>query len=94
MMTLMAWKSVSSPALTNDTVINVVAVELCTAAVTNIPVSAPVNLFVVMVPRTCRNCGPAIFWRLSLMDFIPNIKSASDPSSLKIIQIDIFIKKC
>ena len=87
MMTEMACNRVSRPALTNETVISVVAVEDCTAAVTNIPVSIPVKRLVVMAPRTCRNCGPAIFCRASLIDFIPNIRSASEPSSLKRINI-------
>ena len=73
--------------MTNETVISVVAVEDCTAAVTNIPVSTPVKRLVVMAPRTCRNCGPAIFCKASLIDFIPNINSASEPRSLKRINI-------
>ena len=84
MMTDMACASVSSPAFTKDTVMTVVAVEDCTAAVTNIPVSTPVNRFVVMAPRMWRSCGPAIFCRASLMDFIPNMRSAREPRSLKI----------
>ena len=48
----MACTRVSSPAFTNDTVISVVAVLDCTAAVTNIPVSIPVKRFVVIAPRT------------------------------------------
>ena len=52
MMTVMACAKVSSPALTNDTVNRVVAVDDCTAAVTNVPVSIPVNRLVVMVPST------------------------------------------
>ena len=87
--TEMACKSVSSPAFTNDTVISVVAVDDCTAAVTNIPVITPVKRLVVIAPSTWRNCGPAIFCRLSLMDFIPNMRSASAPSNLNMIQIDI-----
>ena len=51
MMTEMACPSVSSVALTNDTVITVVAVELCTAAVTSTPVSMPVKRLVVILPR-------------------------------------------
>ena len=61
MMTEIACASVSSPALTNDTVITVVAVDDCTEAVTSIPVSMPVKRLVVMAPRTWRNWGPAIF---------------------------------
>jgi len=52
---------VRSPALTNDTVITVVADEDCTAQVINVPVSMPVKRLVVMAPRMCRNCDPAIF---------------------------------
>lgn len=76
--------------MTNDTVITVVAVEDCTAAVTNTPVSIPVRRFVVMACNTWRSCEPAIFCRLSLIDFIPYINKASEPINLKIIQIDIF----
>ena len=46
--------------------------------------SIPVKRFVVIAPRTWRNCGPAIFWSASLIDFIPNIRSAREPKSLKI----------
>ena len=48
MMMLMACASVSREALTNETVITVVAVELCTTAVTPIPVSIPVKRLVVV----------------------------------------------
>ena len=89
MMTEMACASVSKPAFTNETVITVVAVEDCTEAVTNVPVSIPVKRLVVMAPKTCRSCGPAIFCSASLMVFIPNIRRASEPRSVKITQIDI-----
>ena len=59
--TAMACISVSSPALTKETVISAVAVELCTVAVTKMPASIPVKRLVVMAPRTWRSCGPAIF---------------------------------
>jgi len=88
MMTEMACASVSSPALTNETVITVVAVDDCTDAVTSVPVSMPVKRLVVIAPSTWRNCGPAIFCRASLMDFIPNMRSASEPSSLNSINIE------
>ena len=71
MITEMACASVSSPALTNDTVITVVAVDDCTDVVTNIPVSRPVKRLVVMAPRIWRSCEPAIFWSASLITFIP-----------------------
>ena len=85
----MACMSVRSPALTKETVINVVAVELCTEAVTNMPVSIPVKRFVVMVPSTCLSCGPAIFCKASLMDFIPNISRARHPNIFNAIQVII-----
>ena len=88
MITEMACASVNKPALTNDTVITVVAVDDCTDAVTSIPVSIPVKRLVVMAPRTCRNWGPAIFWSASLIDFIPNMSRASEPSSLIITSIE------
>ena len=47
MMTEMAWTSVSSPAFTKLTVITVVAVDDCTAAVMNVPVRIPVKRLVV-----------------------------------------------
>ena len=49
--TEIACPNVRSAALTNDTVITVVAVELCTAAVTRTPVSIPVKRLVVIFPR-------------------------------------------
>ena len=82
MMMEMACASVSRPALTKETVMTVVAVEDCTEAVTRVPVSMPVKRLVVIAPRTCRNCGPAIFCKASLIDFIPNIHNASEPRSL------------
>jgi hypothetical protein len=89
MITEIACANVRRPALTNDTVITVVAVEDCTEAVTRVPVNIHVIRLVVIALRTCRNCGPAIFCKLSLIDFIPNINRAKEPRSLKIIQIDI-----
>src|SRR5574344_1935165 len=83
MMTDMACAKVSRPALTNDTVITVVAVDDCTDAVMNAPVSTPVKRLVVIALKTWRNWLPAIFCKLSLMDFIPNISNASEPISLK-----------
>ena len=70
-MTDMAWASVRRPALTNETVITVVADDDCTAEVTNIPVNIPVNRFLVIVPKMWRSCEPAIFCRASLITFIP-----------------------
>ena len=52
MITEIACAKVSRPALTNDTVMTVVAVELCTVAVINVPVRIPVKRFVVIAPRT------------------------------------------
>lgn len=71
MMTEMACASVSNPADTNETTITVVADEDCTAHVTKVPVSIPVRRLVVIRARMCRNWGPAIFWRASLIMRIP-----------------------
>ena len=49
MMTDMACAKLRRPALTNDTVITVVAVEDCTAAVMSVPERMPVRRLVVMV---------------------------------------------
>ena len=43
------------PALTNDTVITVVADDDCTAQVASVPVSIPVNLFVVIFDKMYLN---------------------------------------
>ena len=83
MITEMACTNVSKPAFTKLTVITVVAVDDCTAAVMNVPVRIPVKRLVVIAPRIWRNCGPAIFCRASLMAFIPNISRANAPMSLK-----------
>ena len=71
MMTEMACARVSSPADTNETVITVVAEEDCTAHVTSVPVSIPVSRFVVIFPRMCLSCGPAIFCKASLIILMP-----------------------
>ena len=83
MMTLMAWESVSNPAETNDTVITVVAVEDCTLAVINAPVKRLVNRLVVIVANTLRNLAPAIFWRPSLITFMPYMSRATQPIKTK-----------
>ena len=61
MMTEMACAKVSKPALTNETVITVVAEDDCTAQVMKVPVRMPVNRLVVIAPRMWRSCEPAIF---------------------------------
>lgn len=91
MMTDMACASVSKPALTNDTVMTVVAVEDCTETVTSIPVNTPVMRFVVIAPSTWRNCGPANFCKDSLMAFMPNMSNAKEPKSLRMTSKDIRI---
>ena len=55
MMTEMACAKVKRPALTKDTVITVVAVDDCTAAVMSVPERMPVKRLVVMVPNTWRS---------------------------------------
>ena len=71
MMTEIAWTSVSSPALTKETVITVVAVLDCTATVVSMPVNTPETRFVVIALSTWRSCGPASFCRASLITFMP-----------------------
>ena len=61
MMTEIACANVRSPAFTKLTVITVVAVDDCTAAVTKTPVSNPVKRFLVMVPIMLRRCPPLSF---------------------------------
>ena len=51
MMMEIACANVSKPALTKDTVMTVVAEDDCTVHVTNIPVSIPVHLLVVMLAK-------------------------------------------
>ena len=74
---------------TNETVNTVVAVEDCTDAVTIEPVNKPVKRLEVMAPNAWRSWEPAIFCKASLMDFIPNMRSASEPSIVKIVSIII-----
>ena len=88
-MILMACAKVSNPALTNDTVISVVAVDDWMLDVTNIPVMAPMKRFAVIFCNTLRNCGPAIFCRPSLRVFMPNISRASEPSRVKIVMMSM-----
>ena len=78
----MACPRVSNPADTKDTVITVVADDDCTAQVTIVPVSIPVSLLVVIRPKMCRNCGPAIFCRASLIIFIPKMSNPNAPNNL------------
>lgn len=86
-----AWAKVSSPAFTKDTVITVVAVDDWTEAVTNVPVNMPAKRFVVIACNIWRSCEPAIFCKLSLITFMPYMSRASDPISLRKIQIDIYV---
>ena len=83
----MACLSVSRPALTKLTVMTVVAVEDCTAAVTNVPVRSPPARCLVMVPRTARRCPPVSFCKPSLIVFMPNMRSARHPIILRIIRV-------
>ena len=73
--------------MTKDTVMTVVAAEDCTATHMSIPVSTPVKRFEVMAPRMCLRPGPAIFWRASLITFIPYIRTAMQPRSFRNVQI-------
>ena len=85
--TEMACPRVSNAALTKETVMTVVAAEDWTATQISIPVRTPVKRLVVMAPRMCLRPGPAIFWRASLMTFMPYISRAMEPRSLKIVRI-------
>ena len=67
---------------TKLTVITVVAVDDCTAAVMNAPVNTPVKRLVVIVPNTLLNVLPAIFCRPSDITFRPYISIATDPISV------------
>ena len=67
----MACESDRSPALTNETVITVVADDDCTAQVTIVPVSIPLRRLSVIRPNICLRLGPAIFCSESLIVFIP-----------------------
>ena len=67
----MACASVRNPALTNETVMTVVADDDCTAQVTIVPVSMPFRRLLVIRPNICRKLDPAIFCRESLIVFIP-----------------------
>ena len=71
MMTPMAWVRFISPALTNETIMTVVALELWMSAVTKMPVSTPVTRFLVMEARMVLNRSPANFSSPSLIIFIP-----------------------
>ena len=90
--TLMAWASVSRPALTKLTVRTVVAVEDWTAAVTNVPVSKPVKRLRVIAPMILRRWPPASFWSDSLITFMPYISRARHPKSFKKERIVIRIQ--
>ena len=79
--------SVRRPAFTKLTVMTVVAVEDCTAAVTNVPVKRPPKRCLVMVPRTARRCPPVSFCKPSLIVFMPNMRSARQPIIFRIASI-------
>ncbi len=89
MITEIACASERRPALTKLTVSTVVAVEDCTAAVTNAPVSSPVKRLVVIAPRTLRKWPPVSFWSASLIVFIPYIRRARHPRSFRKVKIVI-----
>jgi hypothetical protein len=57
-------------AATTET-LSTVADDDCTAQVTIIPVSMPLNRLPVMRPKMCRKLGPAIFCKASLIVFMP-----------------------
>lgn len=78
--TLMAWPSDSSCALTNETVITVVADEDCTATVMSIPVKTPAKRLLVMADKVWRKWGPLIFCNDSLSMIMPKTSKARAPT--------------
>ena len=71
MMTPIAWVRFINPALTNETIMTVVALELWIRAVTKMPVSTPITRFLVIEASTVLNRSPANFSSPSLIIFIP-----------------------
>ena len=71
MITLMAWASVSSPALTKLTTITVVALDDWITVVIPRPVATPLNGLEVMAERKLRSLSPAAFCSPELIRFIP-----------------------
>ena len=91
MMTEMACARLRIPADTKLTVMTVVAVEDCTAAVIAAPVRTPVKRFVVAVPSTLLMVLPAIFCRPSDITFSPYINIATDPINVIICKTNCII---
>ena len=71
MITAMALPSASRPALTKLTIRRVVAVELCTMAVTTMPVRMHLKVLDVILAMKTRNRFPAIFCRPPLIRDMP-----------------------
>ena len=71
MMTAMALPRASRPAFTKLTISRVVAVELCTMAVTTIPVRMQVKWLEVILAMMARSRFPAIFCRPPLIRDMP-----------------------
>ena len=71
MMTAMALPSANRPAFTKLTISKVVAVELCTIAVTTMPVRMHLKLLDVILAMKTRIRFPAIFCRPPLIRDIP-----------------------
>ena len=83
-MTEIACARLKMPAETKLTVITVVAVEDCTAAVIPAPVNTPIKRLVVIVPSTLLSLLPAIFCKPSLITFIPYMSIATEPMRITI----------
>ena len=71
MMTDMDCASEIMPALANETIINVVADDDWTRAVTRMPTSMPVKRLLFIAASTLRRLSPAIFCSPSLISFSP-----------------------
>lgn len=85
MMTAMAPARERRPALTKETTMTVVAEEDWMTVVTAVPVRMPRRGLPVTFPMMERMRLPAIFWRPSLISFMPKRNTASAPAKLMMI---------
>jgi len=83
-MTPTDWVRVSSPAFTKLTTITVVALDDWIMPVTKAPVSTRLRGLEVMALNMERILSPATFCNESLIIFIPNRKSPSEPVNVRI----------
>lgn len=81
-MTLMAFRSFNTRALTKPTTITVVAEEDCIAAVTKAPNATPLKTLLVTFSSVCSNRPPDTFSKLPPKRDIPYRNKANPPNSL------------